>query len=138
MTGANWVSHPGGDGVDYRVKITEPDHELVSGIGDFDVSSEQYYLHTDPANRVLASTRFPTVPWYHSPNGPVDMPVAWTRLWGLGRVYYNALGHKENVIASGPAREMLRRGLLWAAKGAALARESGQDLSAFQSEGNHF
>ena len=80
MTGANWVSHPGGDGVDYRVKITEPDHELVSGIGDFDVSSEQYYLHTDPANRVLASTRFPTVPWYHSPNGPVDMPVACVRM----------------------------------------------------------
>ncbi len=101
VTGANWVAHPGGDGVRYRVKITRPDHDLVSGIDDFDVSSEQYYLHIDPANEVLATTRTDVVTWYHSPNGPVDMPVVWTREWGLGRVYYNALGHKANVIADG-------------------------------------
>lgn len=118
MTGANWVAHPGGDGVSYRVSITDPDNPLVDGIGDFDVSSEQYYLHVDPANHVLATTRFPTVTWYHSPNGPTDIPVSWTRRWGLGRVYYNALGHKANVIANGPAYEMLRRGLIWAARGA--------------------
>ena len=49
-------------------------------------------------------------------NGPVAMPVAFTKLWGQGRVYYNALGHQANVIDHGPAREMLRRGLLWAAR----------------------
>ncbi len=138
MTGANWVAHPGGDGVDYRVTITDPDHELVAGIGDFDISSEQYYLHTDPANHVLATTKFPTVSWYHSPNGPVEMPVAWTRAWGLGRVYYNSLGHKAEVIATGPAHEMLKRGLLWAAKGRAAATTSATRHADFQSEGNHF
>ena len=117
MTGANWVAHPGGDGIDYKVNIIDQTHELTSGIEDFEVSSEQYYLHVDPANHVLATTRFPTVTWFHSPNGPVDMPVAWTRRWGLGRVYYNALGHKAEVIATGPAFEMMRRGLLWAARG---------------------
>ncbi|MCX7300467.1 MAG: ThuA domain-containing protein [Rhodobacterales bacterium] len=115
MTGANWVAHPGGDGVRYRVEIRDHDHPLTEGIPDFDVASEQYYLHVDPANHVLATTRFPTTTWYHTPNGPVDMPVAWTRRWGLGRVYYNALGHKANVIATGHAHEMLRRGLVWAA-----------------------
>ena len=68
MTGANWVAHPGGDGVNYTVEIADPEHELVSGIGDFEISSEQYYLHVDPANHVLATTRFPTGPlglWYH-------------------------------------------------------------------------
>ncbi len=135
MTGANWVAHPGGDGVGYRVTITDPDHELVAGIGDFDVASEQYYLHVDPANQVLATTRFPTATWFHSPNGPVDMPVAWTRAWGLGRVYYNALGHKADVIASGPAHEMLRRGLLWAAESKAKATGRYEDFAA---EGQHF
>jgi len=138
MTGANWVSHPGGDGVDYRVNIVERDHELTVGIDDFDVSSEQYYLHVDPANHVLATTRFPTVPWLHSPNGPVDMPLAWIRRWGLGRVYYNALGHKADVLNTGPAFEMVRRGLLWAAKGRASAEASGERLDAYLSEGNHF
>ena len=138
MTGANWVSHPGGDGVKYTVQIIDPEHELVAGIDSFEVASEQYYLHVDPANHVLATTRFPTVTWYHSPNGPVDMPVAWTRRWGLGRVYYNSLGHKANVIESGAPYEMLRRGLVWAAKGRAAAEAAGQHHSDFVSEGSHF
>lgn len=136
MTGANWVAHPGGDGVEYRVTITDAGHELVAGIADFDVTSEQYYLHVDPANHVLATTRFPTIDWYHSPNGPVDMPVAWTRAWGQGRIYYNALGHHAEVIATGPAHEMVRRGLLWAAAGKALADPAA--LAPLQSAGNHY
>ena len=135
MTGANWVAHPGGDGVDYLVEITDPDHELVQSIGDFNVSSEQYYLHVDPANQVLATTKFPTVDWYHSTNGPVDMPVAWTRYWGLGRVYYNSLGHHANVIEDGPAHEMLRRGLLWAMDSKENAKGSIADL---RTPGNHY
>ena len=136
MTGGQWVMHPGGDGVRYRVRITDLDSDLTEGLDDFEVATEQYYLHVDPSNRVLAMTDFPTVPWWHAANGPVAMPVAWTRSWGLGRVYYNALGHKAEVIASGPAREMLRRGLLWAAKGKALA--AGQGIERFQSPGNHW
>jgi type 1 glutamine amidotransferase len=135
MTGANWVAHPGGDGVKHRVNITSDD-PLVADIPDFDVETEQYYLHTDPANTVLATTRTDVVTWYHSPNGAVDMPVAWTRSWGLGRVYYNALGHHADVIADGPAHEMLRRGLIWAAQGKALS--AGQTPAHLQSPGNHW
>lgn len=131
MTGANWVAHPGGDGVPHRVRICSDD-PLVAGIADFDVQTEQYYLHVDPANAVLATTRTDVVTWYHSPNGAVDMPVVWTRSWGHGRVYYNALGHKADVIADGPAHEMLRRGVLWAAAG------TRGDVAEWQAEGNHF
>ncbi len=138
MTGANWVAHPGGDGVDYTVTITDRDHELTAGIGDFDVSTEQYYLHTDPANHVLATTRFPTVTWYHATNPPADIPVAWTRRWGLGRVYYNALGHKADVIETGPAFEMLRRGLIWASHGHKAALAEGLTHADFALDGKHF
>ncbi len=138
MTGGNWVAHPGGDGVGYRVHMTDRDHELTRGIPDFNVSSEQYYLHVDPAVHVLATTDFPTAKWFHTPNGRVSMPVAWTKRWGMGRVYYNALGHKAYVIDHGPARDMLRRGLIWASHGRQAAVAAGERYEDYAAEGAHF
>ncbi|MDR0463585.1 MAG: ThuA domain-containing protein [Treponema sp.] len=125
ITGANWVSHPGGDGTKYRVNIISKSNPITEGIEDFDVSSEQYYLHVDPANEVLATTRFPPVRWYHSANGEVDVPQVWTRKWGYGRVFYNALGHHNDVFDIPQAWELMKRGLLWAAEGKRIAREKG-------------
>ena len=138
MTGGNWVAHPGGDGVKYRVRISQPDHELVSGIGDFDVKSEQYYLHVDPAVDVLAVTKTDAFTWFHSTNPAVDMPVIWTKSWGLGRVYYNALGHQLNIIDNGPAAELMRRGLIWASHGRKAAADAGQTIDPFVAAGSHY
>ncbi len=138
ITGGNWVAHPHGDGVDYRVKITQPGHELVQGVDDFDVSSEQYYLHVDPAVDVLAVTEFPTKTWFHSANGTVQMPVAWTKRWGMGRVYYNALGHHADVIDHGAPLEMLKRGLIWASHGRSAAVAAGERYEDYAATGKHF
>ncbi|GLS86874.1 hypothetical protein GCM10010873_18480 [Cypionkella aquatica] len=115
MTGAQWVAHPGNDGVEYRVRMVSDD-PLVAGISDFDVKTEQYYLHTDPAVRVHAVCDFPVAEGPHSANGPVAMPVVFSKMWGQGRVYYNALGHHADVIDHGAPLELLRRGMTWAAK----------------------
>ncbi|CAM4415933.1 ThuA domain-containing protein [Paenibacillus tarimensis] len=125
MTGGNWVAHPGNDGVDYTVEIRHSTSPLVEGIGNFTVKSEQYYLHVDPAVEVLATTRFPVVPGPHAANGPVDMPVIWTKRWGAGRVYYNSLGHVADIVRMPVVLELMRRGFLWCAegKGAAGARQ---------------
>ena len=138
MTGANWVAHPGGDGVDHHVKNADPSSPLMEGIADFAVSSEQYYLHTDPAVHVLATTEFPTFKWYHSPNGTVEMPVAFTKRWGLGRVYYNSLGHQANVIDHGAPLEMLKRGLIWASHGREAAVAAGEAWADYASTGKNF
>ena len=125
VTGANWVAHPGCDGVKHHINIISKSNPLVEGIKSFDVSSEQYYLHTDAANEVLATTRFPTEKWYHSANGEVDVPQVWTRRWGHGRVFYNALGHHDDVFNIPEAWELMKRGLLWAAEGKRIAVEKG-------------
>jgi type 1 glutamine amidotransferase len=116
MTGGQWVAHPGNDGTEYLVRVIKGSHPIVAGIEDFAVKSEQYYLHVDPANRVLATTEFPVADGPHAPNGRVDMPVAWTRLWGTGRVFYTALGHHEDILAAEPARTIMERGMLWASR----------------------
>jgi type 1 glutamine amidotransferase len=117
MTGGQWVAHPGNDGVEYTVNILPTKSPITEGIKDFPVKSEQYYMHVDPAVKVLATTRFPTADGPHVGNGPVDMPVVWTKMYGKGRVFYNSLGHQTNVIVIPSALEMMRRGFLWAADG---------------------
>ena len=118
MTGGQWVSHPGGDGVEYTVNIRHGSSPIVEGLQDFTVKSEHYYLHIDPAVEVLATTRFPLVNYYHASNKPVDMPVAWTKFWGVGRVFYNSLGHHDDVFENSPnAAILMERGLVWTQEG---------------------
>lgn len=114
LTGAQWVSHPGGDTVTYTVNL-EPDTYFTRGLSDFEIQSEQYYLHVDPAVKVYATTTFPVFDGPHAANGPVKMPVLFTKLWGKGRVFYLSLGHTEASFAIPAVREMMRRGFLWAA-----------------------
>lgn len=122
MTGGQWVAHPGNDGVEYMVNIKRGSSPLFDHIEDFQVKSEQYYLHVDPAVEVLATTRFPIVSGPHAANGPVDMPVAWTKRWGAGRVFYNSLGHHADIVDMKPVTEMMRSGFLWTAAGKELAK----------------
>lgn len=133
MTGGQWVSHPGSDGVEYMVNICHGSSPITEGLEDFPVCSEHYYLHVDPAIEVLATTRFPIVNYYHISNKPVDMPVAWTKFWGNGRVFYTSLGHHDDVFEKSPnAQELMRRGMLWAAEGRQFAREHGLTTQRFE------
>lgn len=138
MMGGNWVAHPGGDGIPYRVNIKNSTSDLTHGIQDFDVVSEQYYLHVDPVVEVLATTSFPTIDWYHSTNGVVAMPVVWTKRWGHGRVYYNSLGHHNDIFDIPEAWELMKRGLLWASEGKRLAKEQGLGIEMFATERKMF
>ncbi len=115
LTGSQWVEHPGNDGIEYEVNIIKSSSSpIVEGINDFKVKTEHYYLHIDPAVNVLATTAFPLVPGPHSENGPVLMPVVYTKKWGKGRIFYNSLGHHADVLEAPEAKELMRRGFLWA------------------------
>jgi len=116
MTGGQWVAHPGNDRVSYTVHIDDASHPITAGVKDFTVTSEQYYLHVDPGIHVLATTRFPTAPGPHVANGPVDMPVVWTKLYGKGRIFYCSLGHTPQVLAGEPVATLMRRGFDWSAR----------------------
>lgn len=132
ITGGQWVSHPGGDGTPYKVNICHGSSPIVEGLEDFDVCSEHYYLHIDPAIEVLATTRFPSVPYYHISNKVVDMPVAWTKYWGNGRVFYTSLGHHDDVFDKSPnAQILMERGMVWAGEGKQYAIDNGLTLDRF-------
>jgi type 1 glutamine amidotransferase len=113
MCGGQWVAHPGNI-IDYRVNVTRPDDPVMEGIRDFDYHSEQYYMHVDPSNEVLATTTFSGehAPWIEG----VVMPVVWKRRHGRGRVFYSSLGHVASEFEVPEMRTILQRGMRWAAR----------------------
>jgi type 1 glutamine amidotransferase len=113
MTGGQWVAHPGNI-IEYEVNIVDHNDPITRGLKDFKICSEQYYMHTDPGNKVLATTKFTGehAAWI---DGTV-MPVVWKRQYGKGRVFYSALGHvAADFTNCQEAREIVLRGLMWAA-----------------------
>ena len=113
MTGGQWVAHPG-NVIDFRVNISKPQDPVMAGLSDFDYHSEQYYMHVDPSNEVLATTTFSGdhAPWVEG----VVMPVVWKRRHGAGRVFYSALGHVSKEFEVPEMRTLFERGMLWASR----------------------
>ena len=115
MVGGQFVAHPDNH-KDYVVHIAKKDDPIVAGLSDSSKSiSEQYYLHVDPSNDVLATTTFETTsaPWV---NGTV-MPTIWKRKYGTGRVIYQAVGHDTKEFKVTEVRENTKRCLVWGCPG---------------------
>jgi type 1 glutamine amidotransferase len=111
MVGGQWVAHPGGV-IHYRVNITNHTDPITKGLADFDMNSEQYYVHVDPANEVLATTTFSGDHAYWIDGNVV--PVVWKKKYGEGRVFYSSCGHVAKDFDVPEARELAQRGMLWA------------------------
>ncbi len=115
MVGGQWVAHPGGI-VDYTVNIIDHEDPVMRGLEDFSMHSEQYYMHVDPSNRVLATTTFSGahdgIDWIAG----CVMPAVWKRQYGKGRVFYSSVGHVAADFDVPQARIIVERGMMWAAR----------------------
>jgi uncharacterized protein len=116
MTGGQWVAHPGGK-VEYEVNFVsdEAQDPIIAGLNDFHLRSEQYYMHVDPSNSVLATTTFEgtdDAPWT---KGCVT-PVVWKREYGRGKIFYSSLGHDASDFDVPQVSELVVRGSSWASR----------------------
>jgi uncharacterized protein len=113
MVGGQWVAHPGNI-IDYTVDVADPLDPIMAGIKAFPYTSEQYYMHVDPSNHVLATTTFSGehAPWIAG----VKMPVVWKRQHGKGRVFHSTLGHQAKEFDVLEMATIMRRGMNWAAR----------------------
>jgi len=113
MVGGSWAAHPGNI-TDYTVTITKRDDPIMKGLSDFRMTSEQYYMLVDPGVEVLATTTFSgeVLPAIKG----VVMPVVWRKLYGQGRVFNSTLGHVAADFNVAEAKEIMKRGMLWAAR----------------------
>ena len=113
MVGGSWAAHPGNI-LDYTVNITKRDDPIMKGLADFKMRSEQYYMLLDPGVEVLATTTFSGEPMPAIKG--VVMPVVWRKLYGQGRVFNSTLGHVASDFNVAEAKEIMKRGMLWAAR----------------------
>tara|TARA_B100000161_G_C33557347_1_gene418804 strand:- start:4974 stop:5687 length:714 start_codon:yes stop_codon:yes gene_type:complete len=110
MIGGQFVSHPGNK-VKFEVEILKD--ELTIGVNNFEVETEQYYMHVDPNIDIIAQSRFTNHP--HSWIENVIMPVAWKKKYGNGKIFYISLGHDPNeFLKYEEAMTLLTRGFIWA------------------------
>lgn len=112
MIGGQFVKHPGGK---VKFKINMLDDELTEGLDDFEIFTEQYYLHYDPNIEIIANTEFngETFPWIEN----VVMPVSWKKTYGKGKVFYISIGHDPNeFLMHEDGWELLTRGFVWATR----------------------
>jgi type 1 glutamine amidotransferase len=109
LLGGQFVDHPGGEHVAYRVHFS--DDPLTKGIADIDVATEQNYYLIDPSVKIVAKTHIQSKekPWIYG----IEVPVVWTRHWGTGKVFYCALGHTKDDIDSPSIRELIARAVRW-------------------------
>ncbi len=106
LIGGHFIFHP--PEVDtYPVYFEPVAHPVIEGLKDFEIQTEQYYFHVDPANTVLSTTRF----------GETVMPNTWVKTFGQGRVFYCSLAHTPEQIQQWHVLSLLLRGMNWAARG---------------------
>jgi type 1 glutamine amidotransferase len=110
MIGGEFDKH--GPQVEVNAIVEDPAHPATAGLGkSFKVYDEiyQFKSFSRPLVHMLISLdRHPNegTPGYY--------PLAWSKSYGKGRVFYTALGHREDVLEAPWFKEHLKGGTLWA------------------------
>ncbi|MCL4505311.1 MAG: ThuA domain-containing protein [Chloroflexi bacterium] len=103
MLNGEFLTHP--EHHEFKISIADHDHYLTTRMPDFSVYDEMYHLQKfDPAKcTILAQTQ-----WQGK-----QMPLAYARSYGNGRVVYLANGHTAEVWKHPEFRKLLVRAVAW-------------------------
>jgi uncharacterized protein len=111
LIGAHFKGHP--PAATFTVHVEDGSHPTTRHLPSrFEITDELYTFRANPRDiaHVLLS----------APSGSCDLegdlPLAWTKTYGGGRVYYNALGHFDATWDEPSFREQVGAGLRWAAR----------------------
>jgi uncharacterized protein len=116
LIGAYFDGHPWVQQV--SIDVEDPDHPAMRDLApSFQIFDEIYQLRdfSRERTRVLMTLDTNSVDLgadgVHRTDG--DFALAWTRLYGQGRVFYTALGHFESTWRDQRFQRMLLNALLW-------------------------
>lgn len=108
VTGGGWVTgtstHPPYG--QFKVCVSDSDHPCTQGLSDFITNDELYTkLAWKPGNQVFLTADLDGEAY----------PLAWTRKYGNGKVFYTALGHDGLSFHTPQFQRLILNGVEWAA-----------------------
>ena len=93
--------------VDVKVQVADKNHPIMKGFTDFVIHDETYKnCWFAPDNHVLLTTDEPTS----------DKTLAWTRVYGKGKVCTMEFGHDGKAYANPNFRKLVAQAIQWAAQ----------------------
>jgi type 1 glutamine amidotransferase len=104
MIGCRLLAHPE-MGKPYSFNIKEPRHPVMADMKNFSLVDELYMLEVYPPFETLITCEF---------NG-FTLPVAWVKPYGLGRVFYTALGHGREQLTNEYFQKLIINAAGWSA-----------------------
>ena len=114
MLGGEFLTH--GSIAEADVKVDDPSHPSVAHLAPrFRIVDELYrFARLSRADdQVLYSLDRNPDDGVGSPGQPADLPLAWHRGHGNGRVFYTALGHREEVWQDLRFQQHLLEAIRW-------------------------
>lgn len=110
MIGGQFESHPP-EHLTVECIVEDTAHPATSFLGKtFKAHDEIYVLKN--FNRARVHTLI-SLDRHPGTGAPGYFPLAWNRMYGKGRVFYTALGHREDVLESEWYKRHLRGGIRW-------------------------
>jgi type 1 glutamine amidotransferase len=115
MLGNEFETH--GDQADVDIVVDDRAHPATSSLGArLRIFDEIYRFRENNRGRVgmlLSLDRYPQDGLARA-GEPGDLPIAWQKSHGTGRVFYTALGHRDEVWQDARFRQHLSGAILWA------------------------
>lgn len=115
MLGAEFETH--GDETTVDMRVEDATHPAGAPLpSPFRIFDEIYEFRTNPRGRVnvlLSVDRHPN-DGHPTAGQPGDFPLAWYQSYGNGRVFYTALGHRDDVWNDRRFQQHLLGAIRWA------------------------
>jgi type 1 glutamine amidotransferase len=114
MLGNEFLTH--GDQTTVDAIVENPSHPASSPLGQrFRVFDEIYTFTRSNRGAVTMLLSLDRYPLDGSPQAgqPGDLPLAWAKEYGKGRVFYTALGHREDVWQNALYQQHILGGIRW-------------------------
>ncbi|WP_299668823.1 ThuA domain-containing protein [uncultured Polaribacter sp.] len=88
----------------FPVVIKKQDHPITKNIGDFEIYDEMYFYSKEAEGSTVL---------IEAEDKGQKTPIAWTRNYGKGKVFYTSLGHGVEAATNRYFQQLVLNALIW-------------------------